>query len=493
MEARARGLIRDLAARMRRSGVATPQIVSTLIDRYDISALTAYRAALGLSQAQVAERYNQRWPSLTPKTFKQISYWERWSEHGTNGSSSARAPSLDDLSRLAVLYDCLVDDLLHGPRHGTAIPPTTVAVSREVMSGVLAALQEQAGDHYPGYTENDAVVALRTPIGEGTILVTISRRTFSALLATGGLTALLPDTALTPALAATSSVTDYHRRVLLAHQAGHHLLSPAAHIAALADTLREIAASREGAPTKDRHALRGLQAEIAEHLSWLHRETGDLDGCRQWANKATACALEVGDTAMATYMMLRTATLALGDRDFSRAIELAQAAQHTRWETPPTLRAVALLYETRGHAATGTINAAALDTADELLATDPGPESPAYLRFFGPSFAQLQRATCYMTGGRPGLAVTILQSQLTGLPPNYHRDRAVHLARLGIAHAADKTPDAAAIAGIASLAEAHRSESKHVVAELQPLRDLLNHHWPDQPKVREFHAALAAS
>ena len=38
----------------------------------------AFRHAVGLSQAEVAERYNQRWPGEHPKTFKHVSYWECW-------------------------------------------------------------------------------------------------------------------------------------------------------------------------------------------------------------------------------------------------------------------------------------------------------------------------------------------------------------------------------------------------------------------------------
>ncbi len=55
--------------------------------------------------------------------------------------------------------------------------------------------------------------------------------------------------------------------------------------------------------------------------------------------------------------------------------------------------------------------------------------------------------------------MTILQGRLTALPGTHHRDRAVHLARLGAAHAADQIPDAAAIAGLASLTETRRAGS----------------------------------
>ena len=57
--------------------------------------------------------------------------------------------------------------------------------------------------------------------------------------------------------------------------------------------------------------LARVQSEYAEHRSWLHRERGDHAGARRWADKATSWALEADDPVMASYMMLRRASLAL--------------------------------------------------------------------------------------------------------------------------------------------------------------------------------------
>ena len=57
--------------------------------------------------------------------------------------------------------------------------------------------------------------------------------------------------------------------------------------------------------------LARVQSEYAEHLSWLHRERGDHAGAHRWADKATSWALEAADPVMASYMMLRRASLAL--------------------------------------------------------------------------------------------------------------------------------------------------------------------------------------
>jgi hypothetical protein len=65
----------------------------------------ALRYAHGWSQRQAADEWNKRWPDEL-KTFKMFSYWEMWP------SSTGHAPTFDNLSKLAELYECAVSDLL---------------------------------------------------------------------------------------------------------------------------------------------------------------------------------------------------------------------------------------------------------------------------------------------------------------------------------------------------------------------------------------------
>ena len=236
-----------------------------------------------------------------------------------------------------------------------------------------------------------------------------------------------------------------------------------------------------------------MQSEYAEHVSWLYREAGDLGACRLWADRAAAWALESGDTTMAAYMMLRGASLALDQGDPHRAVELAGRARHPSRRVPPVLRGIALAYEARGHALTGVLARSELDQAAELIAANRPEDGPAYLRFYDADFADVQSATCYMDSGAPERAVTILQSKITALPASHGRDRGLYLARLGAAHAAARVPDAAAHAGMGSLAEASRAGSRHVLAELGHLDATLMSSWPRQPKFRQFHEALHAA
>ncbi|WP_141575919.1 helix-turn-helix transcriptional regulator [Actinomadura sp. WMMA1423] len=480
------GRIRERRHLMAARGATVHEIAATLIAEFDVNPRVAYRHALGLTQKQVAEAYNRRWPEEVIKTRKEISYWERWGGPGrTCSSSSARAPSHEHLARLAQLYGCLVDDLLFGPRRNANPPETTIPFP--IISEVLSNLAASDYADNPGH-DDPAAITLRALIGEGTIIVRLTRRRFTELLAATGLAALLPDALPGPALADAVSGAEAWRRTLVAHQSGHHLMAPRVHIMTLADVLTDISAARSAAGPGQRPELLQLEAEYAEHISWLYRESGDTGSSWRWADRANSLAAAAGDNALAAYMTLRRSAMTLDGGDYATAGALAEAAERTE-SIPPALVAVAQLYRARAQAATGTLAEASLDRADELLDAAHQPQGPAFLRFYTPAFAELQRATCYLAAGRPSRAVTILQARLTGLPNIGHRDRAIHLARLGAAHAADRAPDAAAIAGLGALTEASRVRSLHALRDLHRLDTSLTS-WRSQPKVSEFHDAL---
>ena len=93
------------AARLHAEGVTYGQIVATWAGRHRISPLTAARLAHGLTQQQVADRWNKLWPDTNrPKSAKGISYWE----------TGERQPSRDSLNKLAFLYRCSAGVLLGG-------------------------------------------------------------------------------------------------------------------------------------------------------------------------------------------------------------------------------------------------------------------------------------------------------------------------------------------------------------------------------------------
>lgn len=95
----------QLVRSLRASGASWVEVAAVLQQRYRVNARVALRYAHCWSQRQVADVWNQRWPDEL-KTFKAFSYWEQWP------SSTGHAPSFDNLSKLAQLYECAVSDLL---------------------------------------------------------------------------------------------------------------------------------------------------------------------------------------------------------------------------------------------------------------------------------------------------------------------------------------------------------------------------------------------
>ena len=81
------------------------EVAEVLRQSYRLNSRVALRYAHGWSQRQAADEWNKRWPDEL-KTFKMFSYWEMWP------SSTGHAPTFDNLSKLAELYECAVSDLL---------------------------------------------------------------------------------------------------------------------------------------------------------------------------------------------------------------------------------------------------------------------------------------------------------------------------------------------------------------------------------------------
>ena len=109
-----RAEVAALRAELTAKGAPIRQIASVIRVRYRVGARTAYRHAHGLTQQQVADRWNGLWPTADGAaviTHKHVSYWEAWP------LSTGRPPSVETLNRLARIYLTSAAELLDGEDH----------------------------------------------------------------------------------------------------------------------------------------------------------------------------------------------------------------------------------------------------------------------------------------------------------------------------------------------------------------------------------------
>lgn len=108
-----RARLTALSADLRALGCSWADIAIRFQREEGVSPLVSFRLAHGLTQCQVAERWNDLFlhkDGTGAITDKQVSYWETWPQSG-------HEPSLRTLKRLARMYECDIGDLVEGGRY----------------------------------------------------------------------------------------------------------------------------------------------------------------------------------------------------------------------------------------------------------------------------------------------------------------------------------------------------------------------------------------
>lgn len=108
--------------------------------------LRTARAAAEMTQQDVADEWNRRWPSAAPKAAKAITYWEAWP--GPTG----RQPSIETLTRLAAIYGCRVGDLVDEPHDEPAPLEVAIAVVTRGDDVLLVQRADDLGWQFPAGT-----------------------------------------------------------------------------------------------------------------------------------------------------------------------------------------------------------------------------------------------------------------------------------------------------------------------------------------------------
>jgi tetratricopeptide (TPR) repeat protein len=102
----------------------------------------------------------------------------------------------------------------------------------------------------------------------------------------------------------------------------------------------------------------------------------------------------------------------------------------------------------------------------------------------------MEAADCWMTLRQPDKAIAIFEHGLAAWPPEYQRDRGVHLARLSAAHAPNHDPEQACAVAREALTIAANIGSGRAITELRRAAGRLSR--CDLPAVEELRESLAA-
>lgn len=407
---------------------------------------------------------------------------------------------------------------------GEILPPLeqAEALDRALSAGgLLVRLRQAAESRQPeplhtgasGIHDGEPVILdMQTPDGR-TVRVTISRRHFNQLLASGTLAAVLPalgndpDQAFRVARAVDeparvdAQVIDYFRRVLAEHYAADKMLGPRSLLKPVLAQIEVLEDLRRGARAAHVDPLLQVMAQYAEMAGWLHQDLGELQAAAQWSRRAAEWAYVAGDDQMAAYMMVRQSNIACLTDDHAAVVQYAASARRRPDGLEPKLLALAAQQQARGLAMRGEHSEAfaLLDEAAETLRDHPGishPNVPVYLHNYDLSTLEEQSAVCHRAAGRADTAVSILENKINALDENLVRDRGHLTAKLAVAVAQSPgcgDPGRAAHLGHDALAVAQQTGSARILRELRTLDTELLKHWPRHAEARVFHEALAVA
>ncbi|MFG1707434.1 helix-turn-helix domain-containing protein [Nonomuraea sp. M3C6] len=379
--------------------------------------------------------------------------------------------------------------------------------------GLLTALRRGDGPAAPlmagvaGIQEGEPVILdMQTPDGRS-VRVTISRRQFAQLLASGALSSILPALgdqeqaqrvarALDQPARVDGEVIDYFRRVLNEHYTADKMLGPRNLLRPVLAQIEALDELRRGAGTAHADPLLQVLSQYAEMAGWLHQDLGELEIAMDWTRRAAEWAQCAGDAQMAAYMLVRQANIACLTEDYAAVVQLAAAARRRPAELEPKLDALAAQQQARGLAMLGEHRQAfdLLDAAAETLRAHPHvtrSQVPVYLHYYDSDTLQEQSAVCYRAAGRADVAVTILTEQIAKLPVNLVRDRGHLTAKLAVAVVqAEHDPARATYLGHQAIGVAQQTGSARIRRELHTLDGELLERWPDHSDTRAFHESL---
>jgi transcriptional regulator with XRE-family HTH domain len=279
---------------------------------------------------------------------------------------------------------------------------------------------------------------------------------FAMLLAATRGPAEVPGSAMTLGAAALASPAPVPRRldpeairrlrtILLEYARIDNLLGPAHLLDLVTLHLNFIGELLTLASGQIRAELLTVGAWYAEFAGWLYQDAGNPQRAVYWTDRALSWVRAADDPLRVSYVLMRKSNQASSLGDAGCTLDLARAALRGQDRLSPRVRALALRQEARGHALSGdpTACARALEAAQQQAAAplDHGDDERALAGYCTLSYLDGEAADCWMLLGQPRKAVIILERGLAAWPAEFQRDLVLNLARLSVAHAADREPE----------------------------------------------------
>jgi hypothetical protein len=414
------------AEHLRAAGWTYRQIAAEWRQRYGFNSRVAFRLAHGLTQADVAQRWNEQWPDPdSPKAAKQISYWEIWPSPG------GRCPSVETLNRLAFLYRCSAGELLDGEDYSH-------------LDSVHAS--------HPN--EHSAAEPARRPVPA---LVPASR------------TGVVTDAVVTD----FETLTDTYRR--LDYRDGAQTVS-----ADLTVHLRRMLEVSNRTPTTATHRrLLSAVGDAAQLAAWLAIDGQRYERARGYCQLALSVADKANDRALYAYAVGVISYIHLHGGAGTEALRVLGTAQELAARGVPAAvtswlgEAVGEAHGLAGEPRRGMTALAAAERAFDGVSAD---NTPVWLGFFNADcHAARLKGRCLMRLRRPPTAVEALYEALTLLPAHFVRERSGTLIDLAFVYAqmrqAEQVCDVASSADVLARrtsSERNRKRLRQLLCELMP-------------------------